>query len=127
MDIQNIRRITIKKAQFLIDKKIGDGKRLEQIQLKLSRGLPLLVDNQIYLEKLIHENLTEKEIKSIMREVESKKLKKSKLSEMNTFHCVCCGNVTSKLDGDGMCTNCYLDYNIKISRFITKPTGRGPF
>ncbi|MGD2106564.1 MAG: hypothetical protein PVH93_03060 [Nitrosopumilaceae archaeon] len=127
MDIQTIRRIIIKKAQILIDKKIGNNSRLEQIQLKLAQGLPLLVDNQIYLEKLIHENLTDKEIQSIIQEVDSTKLKKSELSEMSTFHCVCCGNVTSKLDGDGMCTNCYLDYNIKISRFITKPTGRGIF
>ena len=127
MDIQNIRRITIKKAQFLIDKKIGDGKRLEQIQFKLAQGLPLLVDNQIYLEKLIHENLNEKEIQSIVQEIESTKLQKSNLSERSTFHCVCCGNITSKLDGDGMCRSCYLDYNIKISKFITKPTGKGLF
>jgi hypothetical protein len=125
MDIQTIRRITIKKAQILIDKKIGDSKRLEQIQFKLARGLPLLVDNQIYLEKLIHENLTDKEIQFILHEVESTKLQNSKLSEQSAFHCICCGNITHKLDGDGMCSNCYLDYNIKISRFITKPTGRG--
>ena len=127
MDIQTIRRITIKKSQILIDKKIGERSRLEQIQLKLARGLPLLVDNQIYLEKLIHEHLTDKEIQSIVQEVKNTKLKNSKLSDKDTFHCVCCGNITSKLDGDGMCTNCYLDYNTKISRFITKPTGGGLF
>lgn len=127
MDTQIIRRIAIKKVQTLIDRKIGDKKRLEKIQMNLARGLPLLIDNQVYLEKLIDENLTDKEIHSIIQEVESTKLKKSKLSEMRTFHCVCCGNITSKLDGDGMCSNCYLDYNIKISRFITKPTGAGPF
>ncbi len=127
MDPQIIRRILIKKAQLLIDKKIGDTKRLEQIQMKVARGLPMLIDNQVYLEKLSHENLSDEEIQSIINEVESTRLEKSELSQMNTFHCVCCGNTTSKLDGDGMCANCYLDYNIKISRFITKPTGRGPF
>ena len=120
-----IRRITIKKIQLLIDKKIGDINRLEQIQMKLARGLPLLTENQAYLDVLVTKNISNEEIQKIIQKIESTPLEKSELHECNVFHCICCGNATRKTDGQGMCINCYLDYNIKISKFITKPTGRG--
>ena len=127
MNSFKLQRIAIKKIELLISKKIGDKLRLEQIQMKLARGLPLFSENQAYIDALILDNLTDKEIESIKKDVESAVLEKSKEEEQRLFHCICCGNVKKSLDSGGMCTNCYLDYNIKISRFITKPTGGGLF
>ena len=125
MNGHKLRQIAIKKTQLLIDREIGDKSRLEQIQMKVARGLPLFTESQAYLNALILENLSADDIQSIVEQVESAKLEKSEISESELFHCICCGNATKKLDGGGMCTNCYLDYNIKISKFITKPTGGG--
>ena len=125
MNDHKLRQITIKKAQILIDKKIGDKDRLEQIQMKVARGLPMLADNQAYLNSLILDNLSTEEIESIIKEVKSAELEKSELTDQETFHCICCGNLTKSLDSGGMCSNCYLDYNVKISKFITRPTGGG--
>ena len=123
MNSHKLRQIQIKKAQMLIGKKIGDRARLEQIQMKIARGLPMFTENQAYLNSLVLENLSDAEIQSIVEEVKAAILEKSDLSQENQFHCVCCGNMTKKLDGGGMCTNCYLDYNIKISKFLTRPMG----
>ena len=71
MNDQQLRRIQIKKTQVLIDKKIGDVSRLEQIQMKIARRLPMFSENKVYLDSLILENLTEDEIKSIIQEVQS--------------------------------------------------------
>jgi len=95
--------------------------------MKVARGLPLFSENQAYIDALILDNLTDKEIQSIKKDVESAVLEKSEFDEQRLFHCICCGNAKKSLDGGGMCTSCYLDYNIKISRFITKPTGRAFF
>ncbi len=124
MNSFKLQRIAIKKIELLISKKIGAKQRLEQIQMKLARGLPLFSENQAYIDALILDNLTDKEIDSMKKEVEPAILEKSKTDDQKLFHCICCGNVKKSLDGGGMCSNCYLDYNIKISRFITKPTGR---
>jgi len=120
-----LQRITIKKIDLLISRNIGDRQRLEQIQMKVARGLPMLSENQAYIDALILDNLSEDEIQSIKKDVESAVLEKSEFDEQRLFHCICCGNAKKSLDGGGMCTSCYLDYNIKISRFITKPTGGG--
>ena len=127
MNDQQLRRIQIKKAQTLIDRGIGDKERLEQIQMKIARGLPMFSENKAYLDSLILENLSEEEIKSIIEEVQSNKLEKTELKEKESFHCVCCGQLSINHDGRGMCGSCYLDYNVKISKFITRPMGGGPF
>lgn len=127
MNDQQLRRIQIKKAQTLIDRGIGDKERLEQIQMKIARGLPMFSENKIYLDSLILKNLSEEEIKSIIEEVQSNKLEKTELKEKESFHCVCCGQLSNNHDGRGMCGSCYLDYNVKISKFISRPTGGGPF
>ena len=125
MNSFKIRQIAIKKAQMLIDKKIGDIQRLEQIQMKLARGLPVFTENQAYINALILEHLSPEEVQSIVNEVEAAKLEKPDNSDNAIFHCICCGNATRQLEGGGMCSNCYLDYNIKISKFISKPFGGG--
>ncbi len=128
MNEHKLRQITIKKAQILMDRDIGDAARLEQMQMKVARGLPMLVDNQEYLDGLVLENMTDEEIQAIVKDVESAKLEKSEIVEREMFHCICCGNIAKSLDGGGMCTYCYLQYNMKISQFLTKPTGGGiPF
>lgn len=119
-----MRQITIKKIELLISKNIGDAKRLEQIQFKLARGLPLLSENQAYIDALILDNLSYEEIDSIKKDIESATLEESNFDEQELFYCICCGNAKKSLGVGGMCNNCYLDYNIKISKFITKPTGR---
>ena len=81
MNDHKLRQITIKKAQILIDKKIGDKDRLEQIQMKVARGLPMLADNQAYLNSLILDNLSTEEIESIIKEVKSAELEKSDLTD----------------------------------------------
>ena len=121
LDEQTVRRIQIKKAQHLIDKEIGDVKRLEQIQLKVARGLPMLSKNKAYLDALIKENVTLEESEKIITQAKSVNLAKTELGDASTFHCICCGNSIRTIDGDGMCNNCYLDYNIKISKFLTYP------
>lgn len=120
---QKLSRINVKKAQLLIDKQIGDKNRLEQIQLKLGRGLPLLSENQAYLNALILENLSTEEINAIVKEVEEAKLENFNLVEKNHLHCICCGMTKPKLDGGGICDECFYDYRIKISKFLTKPVG----
>lgn len=122
-----IRQITIKKIELLVSKKIGDTKRLEQIQFKIARGLPLFSENQAYIDALILDNLSDDEIDSIKKDVESATLEESALDKQELFHCICCGNAKKSLGNGGMCNNCYLDYNIKISKFVTKPTGGGLF
>ena len=124
MNSFKLQQITIKKIELLIKKNIGDVKRLEQIQMKIARGLPMFSENQAYIDALIIDNLSNEEIQSIKKDVESAILEKSEFDEHKMFHCICCGNSKKSLDGGGMWTSCYLDYNIKISRFITKPTGR---
>ena len=127
MNSFKIRQITIQKIELLISKNIGDAKRLEQIQFKIACGLPLLSENQAYVDALILDNLSIDEIDSIKKQVESATLEESTLDEQELFHCICCGNAKKSLGNGGMCNNCYLDYNIKISKFVTKPTGRGFF
>ena len=127
MNDQQLRRIQIKKAQALIDRKIGDKERLEQIQMKIARGLPMFSENKIFLDRLILENLSEDEIKSIIEEVQTTELERKEFKEKQSFHCVCCGQLSNNHDGRGMCGSCYLDYNIKISKFISRPMGGGPF
>ena len=127
MSDHKVRQVTIKKCNLLIEREIGDKERLEQMQMKVARGLPLLVSNQAYLDGLVLENLTEEEIESMKKEVESAVLEKSDMVEQEIFHCICCGNAKKNLDQGGMCRSCYLDYNIKISKFITRPTGGATF
>lgn len=124
MDSFKLRQIDIKKIDLLLSKNLGDGERLEQIQMKLARGLPLFSENRAYIDALILQNLSTEEIESISNQVKSASLEKSDLGRQQTFHCVCCGNAKKSLGNGGMCTGCYLDYNVKISKFITKPTGR---
>ena len=118
-----LQRITIKKIELLISKNIGDAKRLEQIQMKIARGLPLFSENQAYIDALILDNLSVDEIESIKKDIESATLEKSNYDEQEMLHCICCGNAKTSLNSGGMCTECYYDYRIKISKFITKPTG----
>jgi len=126
MNSFQLKQIVIKKIKLLIDKKLGDKTRLEQIQLKLARGLPLFSENQAYIDALILDNLSDEEIEVIKKDVESATLKEYPLDEQKLFHCICCGNVQKSLGSGGMCAICYLDYNIKISKFVTKPI-RGGF
>ncbi len=125
MNSYKLRQIAIKKAQLLIDKEIGDKLRLEQIQMKIARGLPLFTENQVYLDALILENISEEEVGKINLQIDEAKLEKSEISQDYTFHCICCGNVTKRVDGGGMCANCFLDYNEKIYRFLSSVTGGG--
>ena len=127
MSDHKVRQVTIKKCKLLIEREIGDKERLEQMQMKVARGLPLLVSNQAYLDGLVLKNLSEEEIQSIKKEVESAVLEKSDIVERELLHCICCGNAKKHLDQGGMCGSCYLDYNIKISKFITRPTGGATF
>lgn len=124
MNSLKLQQIDIKKIDLLISKNLGDKKRLEQIQMKLARGLPLFSENRAYVDALVLENLSNKEIESIKTQVRLAILEKSKFDSQEMFHCICCGNAKKSLDSGGMCTACYLDYDIKISKFITKPTGR---
>ncbi len=118
---QNIRRIWIKKAQILIDRKIGDMKRLEEIQMKIARGLPILSENKAYLDYLVLQNLSEEDVADIVNEINSNKLEKTEIKESDIRHCVCCGNISHNLDNAGMCFNCYEDYRVKIAKFLTAP------
>ena len=118
-----LRKVTIDKIELLISQKIGDTQRLEQIQMKLARGLPLFSENQAYVDALILENLSETEIQKIKEDVNSAVLEKSDYDKQKTFHCICCDNANTTLGNGGMCNRCYLDYNIKISKFVTKPSG----
>jgi hypothetical protein len=127
MNSFKLRQIEIKKIELLISKDLGDKDRLEQIQMKLERGLPLFSENRAYVDALILDNLSDGEINSIKEQVNSATLEESELDEQQLFHCVGCSNVTKSLDNGGMCTNCYLDYNIKISKFLTRPTGGRAF
>ena len=77
MSDHKVRQVTIKKCKLLIEREIGDKERLEQMQMKVARGLPLLVSNQAYLDGLVLENLTEEEIESIKKEIESAVLENS--------------------------------------------------
>ena len=124
MNSFKFRQIDIKKIDLLLSKNLGDKERLEQIQMKLARGLPLLSENRAYVDALILENLSNEEITSITNQVKSASLEKSEFDEIQMLHCVCGGNSKKSLNSGGMCTDCYLDYNVKISKFITKPTGR---
>ena len=92
--------------------------------MKIARGLPLFSENQAYVDGLILNNLSSEEIPSIVK-VESAKLEKSDLVEHQIFHCIYCGNITKNPNNRGMCDSFYLDYNIKISKFVTKPIGGG--
>lgn len=123
MNSFKLRKVEIKKIELLISKNIGDKQRLEQIQMKLARGLPLFSENYAYVDALILENLSTNEINTIKKQVKSMILEKSEFDEQNTFQCICCGNSKKSLDSGGMCTECYYDYRMKISRFVTKPMG----
>ena len=127
MDTLKLQQVEIKKINLLLSKNLGDKKRLEQIQMKLARGLPLFSDNRAYVDALVLENLSNDDIESIKTQVQSAIFEKSESDYQEMFHCMCCGNAKKSLDNGGMCTNCYLDYNIKIAKFITKPTGRMMF
>ncbi|MCV0431239.1 hypothetical protein [Nitrosopumilus sp.] len=127
MNTFKLQQLTIKKINMLIEQKIGDKDRLEQIQMKIARDLPMFSENQAYVDSLVLDNLSDGDIESIKKDVESAILEKSELDEQQMFHCICCGNANKSLDNGGMCGTCYLDYNVKISRFITKPTGRMMF
>lgn len=124
MNSFKLRQITIKKIELLIEKNIGDFNRLEEIQMKIARGLPMFSENQAYVNALILDNLSDEELQLIKKDVQSASLEESSFDEQKLFHCICCGNAKKSLNNGGMCTRCYLDYNIKISKFITKPTGR---
>lgn len=125
MNSFKLRQVDIKKIELLLSKNLGDQSRLEQIQMKLARGLPLFSENRAYVDALILENLSNEEIESIKKQVESAVLEKSEFDKQEMLYCVCCGNAKKSLDGGGMCTSCYLDYRIKISKFVTKPMGGG--
>ena len=120
---QTIRRILLKKMQVLIDKKIGDKKRLEDMQMKVARGLPMLSENKAYLDALIMKNFSEEDVRGIVKEIEEGKLEKTEISQSELRNCICCGNISFKLDGAGMCVDCYDDYRVKIARFLTAPMG----
>ena len=120
---QTIRRILLKKMQVLIDKKIGDKKRLEDMQMKVARGLPMLSENKAYLDALIMKNFSEEDVRGIVKEIEEDKLEKTEISQSELRNCICCGNISFKLDGAGMCVDCYDDYRVKIARFLTAPMG----
>ena len=90
-------------------------------------GLPLFFENQAYVDALILENLSNEEINSIRNNIESVTLEKSDYDEQKMLHCMCCGNAQKSLGSGVMYANCYLDYNIKISKFITRPMGGGSF
>ena len=120
---QTIRRILLKKMQALIDKKIGDKKRLEDMQMKVARGLPMLSENKAYLDALIMKNFSEEDVRGIVKEIEEDKLEKTEISQSELRNCICCGNISFKLDGAGMCVDCYDDYRVKIARFLTAPMG----
>lgn len=95
--------------------------------MKLTRGLPLLAENQVYLNGLILENFSTEEVDAIVKEVESISLEKSEFSQENFLYCICCGKAKRKLDGGGMCNECFRDYRLKLSKFLTKPIGNMPF
>ena len=118
---QTIRRILLKKMQVLIDKEIGDQKRLEGMQMKVARGLPMLSENKAYLDSLIQKNFSEEEVDAIVKEIEENKLEKTEIIQSELRNCICCGNISFKLDGAGMCIDCYDDYKIKIAKFLTAP------
>lgn len=118
---QTIRRILLKKMQILIDKEIGDQKRLEGMQMKVARGLPMLSENKAYLDSLIQKNFSEEEVDAIVKEIEENKLEKTEIIQSELRNCICCGNISFKLDGAGMCIDCYDDYKIKIAKFLTAP------
>ena len=122
---QTIRRILLKKMQILIDRKIGDLKRLEDMQMKVARGLPMLSDNKAYLDALILKNFSEEEVDAIVKEIDENKLEKTEIKESELRNCICCGNISFKLDGAGMCIDCYDDYRIKIAKFLTAPMSGG--
>ena len=117
------RQIEIKNIDLLISKNIGEKKRLEEIQMKLARGLPLFSENRAYVDALILDHLSDDEIEEIKNKVKSATLEKSEFDEQKMIRCVCCGNPKKSLDSGGMCTECYYEYRMKISRFVTKPTG----
>ena len=118
---QTIRRILLKKMQILIDKEIGDQKRLEGMQMKVARGLPMLSENKAFLDSLIQKNFSEEEVDAIVKEIEENKLEKIEIIQSELRNCICCGNISFKLDGAGMCIDCYDDYKIKIAKFLTAP------
>ena len=118
---QTIRRILLKKMQVLIDREIGDKKRLEDMQMKVARSLPLLTENKAYLDALILKNFSEEEVESIVKEIGENKLEKTEIKESELRHCIACGKIGIKLDDAGMCLDCYDDYRIKIAKFLTAP------
>lgn len=122
---QTIRRILLKKMQILIDKEIGDKKRLEDMQMKVARGLPMLSENKAYLDSLILKNFSEEDVEKIVNEINENKLEKTEIKESELRNCICCGNISFNLDGAGMCINCYDDYRIKIAKFLTAPMSGG--
>ena len=104
-----------------MDKEIGDKKRLEAMQMKVARGLPMLSENKAYLDALILESFSEEEVEKIVEEIDENKLEKTEIKESELQNCICCGNTSFKLDGAGMCINCYDDYRIKVAKFLTAP------
>ena len=93
--------------------------------MKIVCGLPLFSENQVNVDGLIFNNLSSEEIQPIIQEVESAKLEKSDIVEHKIFHCIYCGNITKNPNNGEMYDCCYLDYDIKISQFVTKPIGEG--
>ena len=92
--------------------------------MKIARGLPLFSENQVNLDGLIFNNISSEEIQPIVK-LESAKLEKSDIVEHKISHCIYCGNITKNPNTGETHGSCYLDYAIKISKFVTKPIGGG--
>lgn len=114
------RRLRIKKIQLLIERKIGDRNRLETMQMTLGRGLPLFKSEERYLNELISKHITSEEIELLRKELDVNLLKKYNNSNIQHHkHCMRCENIVQDTNSDGMCTVCYYEYNMKISKFVT--------
>jgi len=98
MNSFKLRQITIKKIELLIEKNIGDFNRLEEIQMKIARGLPMFSENQAYVNALILDNLSDEELQLIKKDVQSASLEESSFDEQKLFHCICCGNAKKSLN-----------------------------
>ena len=60
IDVHNtLRRIFIKKIDLLISKNIEDRDRLDAIQMKAARALPLFIENEAYVDSLVLDYLSE--------------------------------------------------------------------
>ena len=120
------RQLGIKKAQFLIDKEIGDIERLKKIQLKLARGLPMFTKNEVYLDELVLQHMTPEEIEDLICQVEEIKLEESKLKkEQTTYHCISCGNPMLDKSPTYQCHACQELFMVKMLKFMGGNRGFG--